>query len=145
MRLWPISTVAPGRVAASSAQGPGSTADNWLAETEGGEIAMVTFGVDERVQHLSEAAELAQMSLAEVVLPTERQLQGNGLPLHLLDWGTPGQPPVLFLHGGSLTAHTWDLVCLALRQRYHCQALDLRGHGDSGWSPDADYSLEAHC
>ncbi len=49
-----------------------------------------------------------------------------------LDWGGNG-PPVIFLHGGMLTARTWDLVCSLLRDRYHCLALDIRGHGDSDW------------
>ena len=62
-----------------------------------------------------------------------RMLEGHRL--HLLDWGTAGQPLVLFLHGVGLTAHTWDLVVLALRRDHHCLALDLRGHGDSEWSP----------
>jgi pimeloyl-ACP methyl ester carboxylesterase len=61
-----------------------------------------------------------------------------------LDWGTRGKRPLLFLHGGGLTAHTWDLVCLALRLDYRCLALDLRGHGDSEWSPEMDYGIEAH-
>jgi len=48
--------------------------------------------------------------------------------LHYLDWGNNHLPPMLFLHGGALTAHTWDLVCLALREEYHCLALDQRGN-----------------
>ncbi len=64
-------------------------------------------------------------------LPTSRRLRTpSGLELHYLDWPGPGEPIVL-LHGGSLTAHTWDLVALALARR--CIALDLRGHGLSGW------------
>ena len=51
--------------------------------------------------------------------------------------------PILFLHGGALTAHTWDLCCLALRDEFHCLALDQRGHGDSDWAPDTDYSIDA--
>ena len=42
-----------------------------------------------------------------------------------------------------LTAHTWDLCCLALRDEFHCIALDQRGHGDTDWAPDADYSIAA--
>src|SRR4051812_21378284 len=98
----------------------------------------------ERIEHLREVADLARVPVDEFVLPEERQVAGNGLDFHLLDWGTAGKPTVLFLHGGSLTAHTWDLVCLSLRPRYHCLAYDLRGHGDTSWSPSADYSLEAH-
>lgn len=110
----------------------------------GGGVA-VTVEPTEAKQHLQEAADQVGLPLPEVVLPTDRRLAANGLQLHYLDWGTEGKPPVLFVHGRALTAHTWDLVCLALRKDYHCRALDLRGHGDSDWSPEADYSLDAHC
>lgn len=63
----------------------------------------------------------------------------DGLRLSYLDWGGTGDP-IVFLHGGALTAHTWDLVCMGLRDAYRCIALDLRGHGDSGWSDD--YRIE---
>ncbi|WP_167160740.1 alpha/beta hydrolase [Streptomyces sp. MBT27] len=58
-----------------------------------------------------------------------------GCRLHAYDWGGTG-PEVLLLHGGGLTAHTWDYVCLGLRGAARLIALDLRGHGDSGWSDD---------
>ena len=45
---------------------------------------------------------------------------------------------------GAGHAHTWDPVCLALRPDYRCLALDLRGHGDSEWSPEMNYGIEAH-
>ena len=62
---------------------------------------------------------------------------------HYLDWGTAGRHPILFLHGGGLNAHTWDVVCLMLRRDYHCFALDQRGHGDSEWEPTSDYSHDS--
>ena len=65
------------------------------------------------------------------------------LRFRYLDWGNEGLRPLLFLHGGALTAHTWDLCCLALRDEFHCIALDQRGHGDTDWAPDADYSIAA--
>jgi pimeloyl-ACP methyl ester carboxylesterase len=72
--------------------------------------------------------------------PTAGRVRHEGLDLAYLDWGGDG-PTAIFLHGGSLTAHTWDLVCAALSPRIRCVALDLRGHGDSGWSDD--YRIEA--
>lgn len=63
----------------------------------------------------------------------------DGVRLSYLDWGGSGDP-VVFLHGGALTAHTWDLICIGLRDTHRCIALDLRGHGDSGWSDD--YRIE---
>jgi pimeloyl-ACP methyl ester carboxylesterase len=96
------------------------------------------------MEHLRLAVELAGVEIPEVVLPTSRQLVVGGTRLHCLDWGTRDHAPILFLHGGALTARTWDVVCLGLRRDYHCIALDQRGHGDSEWSPVMDYVPEAH-
>jgi esterase len=65
----------------------------------------------------------------------------GAMRFHYLDWGGSGHP-ILFLHGGGINAHTWDVVCLMLRERYRCVALDQRGHGDSEWSPAIDYGVE---
>ena len=62
----------------------------------------------------------------------------DGVKLHALDWGGGG-PPTLFLHGGRLTAQTWDYVCLGLRGRMRAVALDLRGHGDSDHTPECAF------
>ncbi|HTT80863.1 MAG TPA: alpha/beta hydrolase [Stellaceae bacterium] len=80
---------------------------------------------------------------SKIVLPQDHEVQVGRMRLHYLDWGTRGKPAMLFLHGGALNAHTWDLCCLALRDDYHCLALDQRGHGDSDWAPDEDYSIGA--
>ena len=98
----------------------------------------------EALSHLRAAIDVAGVDVDEVVLPADHDLVVDGLRLHYLDWGRNGRPPLLFLHGGGLTAHTWDLVCLALRANFHCLALDQRGHGDSEWSPVLDYSPDAH-
>ena len=55
---------------------------------------------------------------------------------HYLDWGDEHLPHLVLLHGGSLTAHTWDMASLLLRDRYHVVSLDQRGHGDTAWTPD---------
>jgi len=60
---------------------------------------------------------------------------------HFLEWGDPDAPPVVLLHGGNQSAHSWDLVSLHLADRYRVLALDQRGHGDSEWSRGADYSI----
>ncbi|MBI4607716.1 MAG: alpha/beta hydrolase [Candidatus Rokubacteria bacterium] len=90
------------------------------------------------------AAELAGVEVEEIVLPEDHDMVVHGMRLHYLDWGTRGCCPIVFLHGGALNAHTWDVVCLTLRPGYHCIALDQRGHGDSAWSPEMDYGPEAH-
>jgi esterase len=103
----------------------------------------MSLSAEEYREHLATTAVRAGFSFSEVVLPHDREVQAGRMRLHYLDWGNAGKPPILFLHGGALTAHTWDLVCLALREDYHCIALDQRGHGDSDWAEDADYSIGA--
>jgi esterase len=95
-------------------------------------------------EYLNMAVAIAGVDVAELVLPEDHTVQARSMRLHYLDWGGPGKETILFLHGAHLTAHTWDLVCLALRPRFRCIALDARGHGDSDWAPEGDYSLDAH-
>lgn len=59
---------------------------------------------------------------------------------HYLEWGAADAPPIVLLHGGHQSAHSWDLVSLHLAQRYRVLALDQRGHGDSEWARDVEYS-----
>ncbi len=58
-------------------------------------------------------------------------------------FGEPGGQPVLLLHGGGQTRHAWGGSARRLaRAGFHAVAMDLRGHGDSGWPDDGDYRLE---
>lgn len=59
----------------------------------------------------------------------------DGVRLHYLDWAGDGDP-LLLLHGGALTAHTFDLLALALGGDFRCITLDMRGHGLSDWSDE---------
>jgi pimeloyl-ACP methyl ester carboxylesterase len=85
---------------------------------------------------LRKLAARENISFEAARLPTRKwQTLSSGIRLSYLDW--PGRgPTALFLHGGALTAHTFDLVCLDLSDRYHCVALELRGHGDSDKADD---------
>jgi pimeloyl-ACP methyl ester carboxylesterase len=54
-------------------------------------------------------------------------------------------PFVLMTHGGGQTRHSWGGTAQVLSaQGYRVLSLDLRGHGDSAWSPDADYGFARH-
>jgi esterase len=99
---------------------------------------------DELSSYLMDVAALAGLELTAVTLPRNAYIEANGLKLHYMDWGEPTARPLVLLHGGALTAHTWDMVCLALLPAYRCIAPDLRGHGDSDWAPDGDYSPAAY-
>ena len=105
----------------------------------------MSLSAEEYREHLATTSVRAGFSFGErdLVLPESREVHVGRMRLHYLDWGNKPLPPILFLHGGALTAHTWDLVCLALRDQYHCIALDQRGHGDSDWAQDEDYSIGA--
>jgi esterase len=94
-------------------------------------------------EHLQSTSLRAGFDFDAVVLPRESHIVVNELRFRYLDWGVEGKRPILFLHGGALTAHTWDLCCLAMRDDFHCLALDQRGHGDSDWAPDVNYSIGA--
>lgn len=97
----------------------------------------------DELEHLALAARISGVEV-EIVLPESKEIARERMRLHYLDWGTAGRRPIVFLHGAALNAHTWDVVCLILRQHHHCYALDQRGHGDSAWAEDADYSGDAH-
>lgn len=73
------------------------------------------------------------------------QLAGrDGLRLAADELGDPNGPPVLLLHGGGQTRHAWGSTGRALAARgWHVLQIDLRGHGESEWPENGDYSLEA--
>ena len=75
--------------------------------------------------------------------PTSNSFISQRLRLHYADWGNPSAPPLLLVHGGRDHCRSWDWVAEALRHDWHVIAPDLRGHGDSAWSPDGDYSTMA--
>jgi len=64
--------------------------------------------------------------------------------LHYVDWGNLGAPPLLLVHGGRDHCRNWDWVADALRRDWHVLAPDLRGHGDSQWSPDGNYTMAGY-
>ena len=53
-----------------------------------------------------------------------------GRSVSALVWGT-APPELVLFHGGGQNAHTWDTVALALNRPL--VAVDLPGHGHSGW------------
>ncbi|MCU1452073.1 MAG: hypothetical protein JWN46_219 [Acidimicrobiales bacterium] len=68
------------------------------------------------------------------------------LPLVADVYGDPAAPPVLFLHGGGQTRHAWGASAERIAaQGWRSIAVDQRGHGDSGWAPNGDYSFTAFC
>src|SRR5947199_8254216 len=57
--------------------------------------------------------------------------------------GDEGAPSVVFFHGGGQTRHAWGTTLEVLgREGWRAYSVDLRGHGDSEWSPEGDYTLD---
>jgi non-heme chloroperoxidase len=57
--------------------------------------------------------------------------------------GDPNDPTVVLLHGGGQTRHAWGGALGVLAAHgWYALAVDLRGHGDSEWSPDGVYDLD---
>lgn len=99
---------------------------------------------DDQLRLMRDAVRYAGIDLPDdrIALPVDRDIVARpGIRLHYLDWGAPypDAPTIVFLHGGGINAHTYDLVCVQIRDRYRCLSVDLRGHGDSEWSPEIDY------
>jgi pimeloyl-ACP methyl ester carboxylesterase len=66
----------------------------------------------------------------------------EGIPLVADAYGPRDAWPVLLMHGGGQTRFAWGDTAAALaRAGWRAVSLDLRGHGDSGWAPNGDYSF----
>ena len=68
---------------------------------------------DDYTDTMAAAATAAGLEPAAIVAPTDHWVELNGIRFHYLDWGNDQLPHVVLLHGGSLTAHTWDMACPA--------------------------------
>jgi pimeloyl-ACP methyl ester carboxylesterase len=77
-------------------------------------------------------------------ITTRRFSRADGLSLVADVGGNPEAPAVILLHGGGQTRHSWGKAMDELVDRgYFALTLDARGHGDSAWSLEGNYGLEA--
>jgi len=72
--------------------------------------------------------------------PSSERITIDGLQLHYLDWGNPAGPPLVCVHGYTSSADAFNGFARHFRDRFHIIALDVRGHGESQWSPDGAYA-----
>ena len=93
-----------------------------------------------RFAHLIAAVVVGSRALAQT--PQDRFVDVNGLRLHFLDWGNEGKQPLILLHGIGRVAHTFDHLAAHFSPNYHVLAVDMRGHGDSGWDANGAYLVE---
>ena len=83
---------------------------------------------------------IAEYSLTASAQPQVQRIAhqlGDGRTVSALKWGS-AEPQMVFVHGGSQNAHTWDTVLLDLG--VPALAIGLPGHGHSSWRDDAMYS-----
>jgi pimeloyl-ACP methyl ester carboxylesterase len=67
----------------------------------------------------------------------------EGIHLAADVWGDDGWP-VLLLHGGGQTRHAWGTTARVLAESgWKAVSMDQRGHGDSEWAINGDYSFTA--
>src|SRR6516164_7885103 len=71
--------------------------------------------------------------------PQSHTLTVNGLTLNYLEWGRAGAPPIVCVHGYTGSADAFNALARHLQDRYRILALDVRGHGESAWSPNGGY------
>ena len=58
-------------------------------------------------------------------------------------FGNPAHDPVLLLHGGGQTRHSWKKSGFQIAKKgWYVLALDARGHGESSWSKKLNYSFD---
>lgn len=73
----------------------------------------------------------------------QRSLRGSDVNLAADVTGPVAGPTILFLHGSGQTRQSWGSALAQASERgYRAISLDLRGHGDSDWSADGEYSLD---
>ena len=77
--------------------------------------------------------------MATALQGTSKFVTVNGLRLRYLDWGASGLPPVVCVHGYTSSAEAFNAPARHLQDRFHIIAPDVRGHGESAWSPTAAY------
>src|SRR5215510_1451345 len=71
--------------------------------------------------------------------PKNKFLTVHGLRLHYLDWGNPDTPPVVWVHGYTSSAEAFNAPARHFQEHFHNIAPDVRGHGESAWSPTGAY------
>jgi pimeloyl-ACP methyl ester carboxylesterase len=91
---------------------------------------------------LETAVKKSKTEVNDMMEPTMKRVQGNGVDINLAVWEGNSEP-VLAIHGITANCRCWDRIAEALNPDFSVMAMDLRGRGLSG-RPDSGYSLEHH-
>ena len=97
-----------------------------------------------RPQSALQTGSVNLLVMTQVAEAVERQ-SAQGVRLRGDVYGPIDGLPVILLHGGGQTRHSWRTTARALADRgWRAWTFDLRGHGDSDWSEPGDYSADAY-
>src|SRR6516165_3369870 len=77
--------------------------------------------------------------MATLAQPSSKTLRVNDLALHYLEWGDADAPPIVCVHGYTSSADAFRALARHLQDRHRILAPDVRGHGESAWSPAGAY------
>ena len=77
--------------------------------------------------------------MTALLQPTSKTLTATGLRIHYLEWGRADAPPVVCVHGYTSSAQSFNALARHLQDKCRIIAPDVRGHGESAWSPDGAY------
>jgi esterase len=83
---------------------------------------------------------MSNATTTALAVPRSERVTVGGLQLHYLDWGNPAAPSLVCVHGYTGSADAFNGFARHFRDRFHIVALDVRGHGESAWSPDGAYA-----
>ena len=76
--------------------------------------------------------------------PSVVRYAGYGVEIVVDEAGPADGPAVILLHGGGQTRAAWGgALTTGARLGFRMMSADLRGHGESGWAEDGDYSVDA--
>ena len=69
----------------------------------------------------------------------------NDRKIAATEWGDIKDPMVIMLHGGGQTRHSWKGSAFKIADLgFHVITYDLRGHGESFWDKNGDYTFNSH-
>lgn len=73
-----------------------------------------------------------------------RIVANGAVNIHVREWGDPGKPALVLLHGLRGYSGTWRNLAGALSDRFHMIAFDARGRGESDWDVGRNYYTDAY-
>ncbi len=74
---------------------------------------------------------------------TTGRIKSGDVEIFYRQFGTPGKTPVIIVHGLSFFSYDWIETATLMAKDREVVAIDMRGFGESDWSPTRDYKLES--